>query len=67
MSTFPNCDICGADDWPRATIRTGPHEDVRACQSCAEGAQNHGGGVVRWNDPWNDPHHEVNQPFEAHR
>jgi hypothetical protein len=65
--SFDSCNVCGADDrWPVATALTGMHAHGRICQNCAERAQATG-DVVKWDDPWDNPHHEVNQPFEAHR
>lgn len=62
------CDLCSTRDWPVATLLTGPEfeDHQRACQDCAEHAQS-AGRVALWDDPWSNPHHEVNQPFEAHR
>jgi hypothetical protein len=66
--TTDTCDLCSTDDWPVGTILTGPafEDHKRACQPCAEQAQR-AGSIVLWDDPWSNPHHEVNQPFEAHR
>jgi hypothetical protein len=61
-----HCDVCGADEWPAATALTGMLAHARICQDCAERAQDMQ-VVVKWDDPWDNPHHEVNQPFEAHR
>lgn len=62
----PICPICCLDEWPAATILTGVRADQRACQDCAERAQKWG-AAVKFDDPWANPHHEVNQPSEAHR
>jgi hypothetical protein len=61
MSRNAICEVCEAPEWPVATALTGMHAHSRICQDCTERAQNIA-VVVQWDDPWNNPHHEVNQP-----
>jgi hypothetical protein len=48
---------CTNTGWPVATIVA---TEQRVCQECAENAL-YAGSVVHWDDPWDNPEHEVNQ------
>jgi hypothetical protein len=61
MSRDATCDVCHSPESPVATTLSGLHAHSRICRDCAECAQN-SAVVVQWDDPRDNPQHEVNQP-----